>query len=178
MSELERVYREDDDGNWGWSTEVETGGGGSLPTGWTQDAANPANVQTNGGDLTALNGILAAGDLAAEFVGLSPVGVDGQDADTFTTFHLGGDGISSFPSGGNSAFKAVGSRGGTVAFDAGGLEITNVGAFDDSMAWVTSQAMSPVGPYQTPLVYDTTAVTGGCYAWDGATYVKISNVVA
>lgn len=30
-------------------------GGGGLPTGWTQDAADPANVATNGGNLTIGN---------------------------------------------------------------------------------------------------------------------------
>jgi hypothetical protein len=32
MSDSERVYKQDGQGNWGWVTEVETGGGGSQPT--------------------------------------------------------------------------------------------------------------------------------------------------
>lgn len=37
-----------------WTTTVGTGGGGgdSLPVGWTGDAANPENVNSNGGNLT------------------------------------------------------------------------------------------------------------------------------
>lgn len=42
-----------------------------------------------------------------------------------------------------------------------------------TIPYVTLQAGAPAGPYQTPLVFDTTAVTGGAYGWDGAAYQKI-----
>lgn len=46
-----------------WVTTYGTGGGGGtgLPTGWTQDAANPANVDSNGARLT-VSGLFAQSD--------------------------------------------------------------------------------------------------------------------
>jgi hypothetical protein len=43
-----------------------------------------------------------------------------------------------------------------------------------NLAYVTMQAMPPVGPFQTPLVHDSTAVTGGLYVWDGAAYQQVT----
>lgn len=47
-----------------------------------------------------------------------------------------------------------------------------------SIQWVTVQASPPGADYITPLVQDTTPVTGGTYAWDGSAYQKIGNVVS
>lgn len=49
--------------------------------------------------------------------------------------------------------------------------------------YLTSQAgpPNPLTTFVTPLVYDTTAVTGGLYAWTTAgngTYVHVSAVVS
>lgn len=73
--------------------------------------------------------------------------------------------------------------------DMGGSQISNVSNLSCNSLnsagfqggqFVSSQAGAPdpIGTYiGTPFVYDTTAVTGGCYGWDGTEYVKISNVV-
>lgn len=45
---------------------------------------------------------------------------------------------------------------------------------DHTLAYVTMQATPPAGPFQTPLVHDSTAVTGALYAWDGAAYQKVT----
>ena len=42
-----------------------------------------------------------------------------------------------------------------------------------SVAYVTVQTMAPAGPFQTPLVFDSTASTGGLYAWDGSAYQQV-----
>jgi hypothetical protein len=54
------------------------------------------------------------------------------------------------------------------------------GDFSTDTVFVTSQvgAPDPLDTYITPLVYDSTAVTGGCYAWGGSQYIKVGNVVA
>lgn len=57
------------------------------------------------------------------------------------------------------------------------IEIGNAGVVILGLDTVTVQVGPPAGPYQTPLVYDSTAVTGGCYAWDGTAYQQVSNVV-
>lgn len=43
-----------------------------------------------------------------------------------------------------------------------------------TISYVTMQVGVPAGPYQTPLVFDSTAVSGGLYAWDGAAYQKVA----
>lgn len=63
----------------------------------------------------------------------------------------------------------------TVTRIEGSLEFTATQPGSDaSIAYVTMQAHPPAGPYQTPLVHDSTANTGGLYAWDGAAYQKIT----
>lgn len=46
-------------------------------------------------------------------------------------------------------------------------------AVSAAAVYVTVQAMAPAGPFQTPLVFDSTATTGGLYAWDGSAYQKV-----
>jgi hypothetical protein len=43
--------------------------------------------------------------------------------------------------------------------------------------WVTVQDAPPT-TYLTPLVFDTTAVTGGLYAWDGSAYQQVGGPLA
>lgn len=45
----------------------------------------------------------------------------------------------------------------------------------EAVAWVTVQTGAPT-TFQTPLVYDNTAVTGGLYAWDSAAYSKVGGL--
>lgn len=68
-------------------------------------------------------------------------------------------------------------EGGAVNSESGGFQTSGSVALTGSNAYVTVQSAPPTG-YQTPLVYDNTAVTGGLYAWDGAAYQQVSNVVA
>lgn len=53
----------------------------------------------------------------------------------------------------------------------------NAGALGAAPAYVTVQAGAPVGPYQTPLVFDTTSITGGLYAWDGSAYQEVGGPI-
>ena len=46
-------------------------------------------------------------------------------------------------------------------------------AVSASAVYVTVQTMAPAGPFQTPLVFDSTASTGGLYAWDGSAYQQV-----
>lgn len=45
-----------------------------------------------------------------------------------------------------------------------------------TLSYLTVAAAAPT-TYLTPIYYDSTAVTGGLYAWDGAAYQKIGNLV-
>lgn len=47
-----------------------------------------------------------------------------------------------------------------------------------SVPYLTVQSGVPGADFVTPLVQDTTAVTGGAYAWDGSAYQKISGPVS
>jgi hypothetical protein len=99
---------------------LTSGGGGSLPTGWTQDASDPANVNTHGGSLFARGAF-------------AQIGVETEDETTGT--HMGATtGIASVPDADNIAFRASGSAGATVALDAGGLTIINLPTVDPGIA--------------------------------------------
>lgn len=69
--------------------------------------------------------------------------------------------------------------GGGSVHAGGGVNATggtvDASALGGTIPYVTVQSGAP-STYQTPLVQDTTAVTGGVYAWDGAAYQKISSV--
>lgn len=67
--------------------------------------------------------------------------------------------------GGVTAGGGVDATGGTV----------DASALGSTIPYVTV-GNTPPTTYQTPLVQDTTAITGGVYAWDGAAYQKISTV--
>lgn len=92
-----------------------------------------------------------------------------------------GGNVFSTPGTDGVAFQASGDGGGGTGFDGVGLPL-HAAPLDDSIPIVTSQTgpPDPLTTFITPLVYDTTAVSGGLYAWDvtGTTYVQVSNVVA
>lgn len=162
----------------------QPGGGGGLPTGWTQDG-DPADVATNGGKLD----LSASGDSAGRVTidnqtAITQIRADrvqvGTDATNEQYEMAIGRGITSAPPEDVPAFTADPSVGATVALDAGGLDIANAGDVDGetlgpTFDYVTVQAAPPT-TYLTPLVQDTTAVSGGVYAWDGSAYQKISSV--
>lgn len=56
----------------------------------------------------------------------------------------------------------------------GEVDAASLGA---TIPYVTSQAGAPGAGYVTPLVFDTTAVTGGLYAWDGSAYVQVGGPI-
>ena len=62
---------------------------------------------------------------------------------------------------------------GAVVTDGGGGVAQIAISLGPTIPYVTVQTGAPAGPYQTPLVFDTTAVTGGLYGWDGSAYQKI-----
>lgn len=57
---------------------------------------------------------------------------------------------------------------GNASFD-GQVDAVSLGP---TIPYVTLQVGAP-STYQTPLVFDTTAITGGLYGWDGSVYQKI-----
>lgn len=61
--------------------------------------------------------------------------------------------------------------------DATFLGVVQAGGLGGSIIYVTESASPPGADYQTPLYYDSTAVTGGLYAWTGGAYLKIGNLV-
>lgn len=161
--------------------EAPTGG---LPTGWTEDASNPANVTTNGGNLdlgTSGNITLASGQITNDDGSnqgyVQPGQVGAESRTTAEQYFMGVSvGVGSTPPAGVPAFSAVdGALGATVAFDGGGLTVENA-PLGASIAIVTVQTGAP-STYETQLVYDNTAVTGGLYGWDGSAYQKIGGLV-
>lgn len=50
-------------------------------------------------------------------------------------------------------------------------------ALGPTIPYVTVQS-GPPSTYQTPLVFDSTAVSGGLYAWDGSAYQQVGGPLA
>jgi hypothetical protein len=105
---------------WESVADTDSGGGGGLPTGWTQDG-DPADVNTNGGSLVA--------EGASSFSQINPSGLfaTSKAADGFVSVE-GIGGVVSAPDtsdGSPPCFTAAGTHGATVALDAGGLEIVS-----------------------------------------------------
>lgn len=122
---------------------------GGLPTGWTEDDSDPASVNTHGG-------ALAFDD-------------DGNVTATAA-------GYFSQPGAGHPAFSAFGDSGATVALDGDGLLLSNV-VPDETIAYASTAAAAPT-TFTTPIYYDSTAVSGGLYAWDGSAYIQIGGLIA
>lgn len=98
----------------------QPGGAGGLPTGWTQDDSDPANVNTNGGFL----------DFIAEDgseTDVSPGQINVASAGDANVTIVGAGGVASTSDSDHPAFLASGAAGATVALDAGGLDVANVG---------------------------------------------------
>jgi hypothetical protein len=95
---------------WESVADTDSGGGGGLPTGWTQDDQDPASVDTNGGNLTASDGAFVTSQ---------------DDSDGQATLSSQAGVISAPSAGSGTCFTADGGVGATVALDAGGLNITN-----------------------------------------------------
>lgn len=92
--------------------ELVGGGGGGLPTGWTQDVSNPSNVDAGSGSLSAeANGGTA-------IIGGNSIGISGAGE-----FSASRNGITQAGSNSGATFRAVSSHGSTVALDCGGLPI-------------------------------------------------------
>lgn len=113
-AELERAYF----GGEGWQTVEVTGGGGGLPTGWTQDGSDPANVSGHGGSLSFDDGDVEV------VLGPNGIRVDSIAGDPAFGISQAG-GVQSMPYVGVPAFTALSGAGATVALDAGGLRIIN-----------------------------------------------------
>lgn len=118
MTELERVYKQDSDGNWGWVTEVEAGGGGSQPGAGVVRGPFPFAFDTQGVSplvdlpITALN------------QGTPSFTVAGDHTDVLTpasTFDVSGS------TGNDGTYTVVGS-----AFGAGSTVVTVVEAIPDA----------------------------------------------
>lgn len=163
----------------------QPGGGGGLPTGWTVDDPTTGDLSANGGGLFMEDGTidLANGEIDATdstfTAAFAAQGVQFGDSDSGASGNYSQFGAISKPASG-AAFTADAGAGATVALDAGGLDISNAGDVDGATLgptfdYVTVQAAPPT-TYLTPLVQDTTAVSGGVYAWDGSAYQKISSV--
>lgn len=132
------------------------GGGGGLPTGWTQDDADPANVSTDGGD----GGSLTFDDGTSSFAGLSAgaVEVRGESGQEKYAMQIGA-GITSTSPADVPAFTATSDEGATVALDAGGLDVQMNGG----TVFTTQVQADTEGQIKT-------TAAGLCIAWgdDGA----------
>lgn len=99
---------------------LETTDAIGLPTGWTEDASDPANVDGGAGSLQFEDGTvttLFTGD-----------GLDSQDSGTSArVLAQAGSGVFSAPPAAVPAFNADDAGGATVALDGGGLAVTNIG---------------------------------------------------
>jgi hypothetical protein len=126
---------------------------GGLPTGWTQ-AGDPADVDSNGGGLTL-------GDLEVDGDAL----FDGSTVTSNADVTVNGD------------FNTGASSTATFGADATVTGELDAGSLGASPAYVHAAAAAPT-TYVTPIYYDSTAVTGGLYAWNGSAYVQIGNLIA
>lgn len=98
-------------------------GGSGLPTGWTQDGSNPANVNTHGGDLVDDFGGGNRVIVHAE-TGIGRVNVQDENSGEA---QLGSDsGVYSAPSDTSHCFLASPDGGATEAMDAGSLPIVGL----------------------------------------------------
>lgn len=148
--------------------------GGGLPTGWTQDASDPANVDGGSGSLV-FDPVDSPSCLITNYEVLL------QDPATSEQYLIEtGQGIKSTPSG-SAAFTAVDANmGATAAMDAGTMPIVNLADGINPTDGATLEQVfvtvvgSPPSTFVAPLVFDSTAVTGGLYIWDGSAYQKVS----
>lgn len=146
-----------------------TGDIGGVPRGWTEDTSDPANVATNGGTLTADDGTNGAS--------ITPSEIDVASDATAEQYRIGvGVGFVSKPLAGTPGFSARSAGGATVALDGDGLLVENV-VLGASLAYASTAAAAPT-TFTTPIYYDSTAVTGGLYAWDGSAYIQIGGLIA
>lgn len=109
-------------------SRVELGGGGGLPTGWTQDASDPANVFTNGFG-SAGEGSLTCGVADGEQFEMDSTGLSAVDEDGNLWLTIGAAiGLLLMPTmpGGGTAITIDASDGATEAMNAGGLPIIQV----------------------------------------------------
>lgn len=140
-----------------------------LPTGWTEDASDPANVDGGAGSLT-----FEDGTVTTAFTG---DGLDSQDSgNSSRVLAQAGSGMFSAPPAGVPAFMADDAAGATVALDGGGLLLSHV-VPDGTIAYASTAAAAPT-TFTTPIYYDSTAVSGGLYAWDGSAYIQIGGLIA
>lgn len=119
----------------GWSAVGSGGGGGLALTGWTEDASDPANLASNGGNLDLGAGSLSieSGEILidnftnfGEFrSGAAVVGSDSGAEGAETYAMRVGHGVTAAAPPGTAAFTALTAAGATVAFDANGLAIIN-----------------------------------------------------
>ena len=111
------------------------GGGGGLPTGWTQ-AGDPADVSTQGGGLYVGTGDLDTPTSDYVYAGPSPGQFGVSDMAGVENYSVGvGVGIVSVPtSNAGNAFRADPTGGGTVALDCGTLPIVNLPTADPHIA--------------------------------------------
>lgn len=116
-------------------------GATGLPTGWTQDAANPANVETHGGSLQLDTGTLHGVNgtqstttqanlwqLFDSATGEAVVGVLGSGTPLEVQAATGGTTITATAATGGTAISIVSTGAGSVAMSAGTLRIINLAA--------------------------------------------------
>lgn len=122
----------------------------------------------DGGSVTVTGGNGAAGKSGGQLSIRGGNGDDGND-DAASMLLNGGDG--------------VGGDGKALLFTAGsageaGQALVSDGAAFLKYGGVQTAAGVPVGaPTGLPFAYDTTAVTGGFYYWNGAAWVKVATIL-
>jgi hypothetical protein len=174
------------------SIEDETGivqlaGTATFPDGIAADGVSTPDVAAGNSDpITIKTGDAAAGDGG----GITIEGGDGDpgsgtggsviiesgSADTAGNVELTGPGSVLIDPDGQVAISPA-----TALLLTPGTNLTIDPAGDltigDGYLQLTVAAAVPT-VYTTPLHYDSTAVTGGLYAWDGTAYQKVGNVVS
>lgn len=176
------------------ATVAAPASGGGLPTGWTEDGADPANVATNGarvkGDLTTVNGTAlelqaglgataylygAIGGAAAAGGEVAIIGGGGdQGAQDAAELRVDGGGAS-IP--GKLQVYTAGSAGaaGQALVGSGGSGSAARTVWGSIIVAAGVPSGAPDG--KLPIAYDTTAVSGGTYLWNGSDWVKVATIL-
>lgn len=75
-----------------------------------------------------------------------------------------------------SGKKGLGLAEPSSASDAANKEYVD-GSWQPAYAWVVVQAGAPGADFVSPILVDTTAVSGATYGWDGSAYQKIADLL-
>lgn len=132
-----------------WDDESGTGF-----TGWTEDASDPANVDSQGGNLALSGGTLSTDDGTSQAsIGSNEIQVISDTTPESYSSAIGSGNVSIPPSG-VAAYNASNSGGATVAFDGGGMLVQAINGLSSQPAASSSSTLALGTAYQNTLGYD------------------------